>query len=421
MKKRNKWLIFGGVVLLVGGFLVYAFLRPGSNSVTYQNGTTTKGSLFFTVSSSGTMAAANKTNVNASVSGTVSELDVKLGDTVVAGQKLFVIKNDQLDLSVNQAYASYLQSKQALQQANVSLLQAQNNQTTVNSNDKSTDVDKNIAAQQVVTAQMGVTDAKQGQANAWQSYQYQLTQAGNRVVTAPMAGTITTLSINAGDTVSGGGVSSGGTGSSSNSSSAAISIQDMGSLVASLSINEVDAPSIKAGQKVSLTFDAISGLTATGQVMSMDNVGTSTSGVVTYTATVKLDTIDQRIKPGMTISGVITTSVEDNVLYVPNSAVKTASDGSYYVQTLDTKTNKASNITVEIGDANSSDTVIKSGLSEGQSIITSTITKSVSTSSSSSAGSALRSLSGGGGGGFGGSGTTTRTGTSTSTPTSQGN
>ena len=93
--------------------------------------------------------------------------------------------------------------------------------------------------------------------------------------------------------------------------------------VTSISLSEEDITKIKLGQKAVLTFDAISGLTVAGQVTEIDTIGTVSQGVVSYNVQITFDTQDSRIKPGMSVNANVITNVEQNVLTVPNSAVKT--------------------------------------------------------------------------------------------------
>ncbi len=104
--------------------------------------------------------------------------------------------------------------------------------------------------------------------------------------------------------------------------------------IATISLNEVDAAKVTADQPVSITFDAIDGLTATGTVMQVDQVGTVSQGVVSYGVKIAINTQDPRIKPGMSLNTTITTMEKDGVLVVPSAAVKAQGNQSY-VQTLD--------------------------------------------------------------------------------------
>ena len=121
-------------------------------------------------------------------------------------------------------------------------------------------------------------------------------------------------------------------GQASNGTSIATIISDQ--KIATLSLNEVDASTVKVGDPVSLTFNAINNFTATGTVSEVDLVGTVSSGVVSYGVKVSINTTDARINPGMSVNAIITTNEIDGVLIVPSSAVKSQGNQNY-VQTFD--------------------------------------------------------------------------------------
>ena len=60
--------------------------------------------------------------------------------------------------------------------------------------------------------------------------------------------------------------------------------------LATISLNEIDVSKIQLGQQVTLTFPAIDGLSITGKVAEIDNIGTVSQGVVTYNVKIGFDT-----------------------------------------------------------------------------------------------------------------------------------
>lgn len=154
--------------------------------------------------------------------------------------------------------------------------------------------------------------------------------------------------------------------------------------IANISLNEIDAAKIKVGQKATLDFDAIEGLSITGKVTQVDLVGTVVQGVVTYDVEIGFDTQDERIKPGMSLNATIITDVKQNTLIAPNSSIKSQS-GANYVEVFDQQFPQgeaSQGITsaivprrqpVEIGISNDTSTEIISGLKEGDQIVSRTI------------------------------------------------
>lgn len=214
-------------------------------------------------------------------------------------------------------------------------------------------------------------------------------------IRAPFDGVIAEVSIKKGDSLSG---------------SAAIATLITKQQIAEVSLNEVDVAKIKIGQKATLSFDAVEGLSMAGQVIEIDTLGTVSQGVVNYNVKIGFDTQDERVKPGMSVGAAIITDVKQDVLIVPNSAIKSQS-GRYYVERLDQAGSAAQGKqgivsltpprqqSVEIGLANDTSTEIMSGLKEGDQVVSQTITAAASTSQSQPSGG-LRIPGIGGGGAF---------------------
>lgn len=191
-------------------------------------------------------------------------------------------------------------------------------------------------------------------------------------VRAPFAGVVAKVSAKRGDSASAG---------------TAVATLITKQKIAEVSLNEVDVAQIKAGQKVTLTFDAVTDLTITGQVAEVDSIGTVSQGVVTYTVKIGFDTQDDRVKTAMSVSAAIITEAKPNVLMVLNSAVKSQNSMSYVEipEDNDFNTALAANVSgailkssprkqaIETGLANDEFTEITSGLNEGDTVVTRTI------------------------------------------------
>lgn len=152
--------------------------------------------------------------------------------------------------------------------------------------------------------------------------------------------------------------------------------------LAEISLNEVDVAKVKNGQKSTLSFDAVEDLNITGEVAEVDTIGTVSQGVVAYNVKISFDTQDDRIKPGMSVSAEIITDVKQDVLTVPNSAVKTQNGVSYVevMESISKGSSSASGISgmpvqklVEVGISNDTLIEIVSGLNEGEAVVTRTV------------------------------------------------
>jgi multidrug efflux pump subunit AcrA (membrane-fusion protein) len=220
-------------------------------------------------------------------------------------------------------------------------------------------------------------------------------------IVAPFAGTLSAVDSKVGDDAG---------------SAAVATIITMQNIV-ELSVNEVDAAKLAVGQKATLTFDAIDGLSLTGTVAEVDTSGAVTQGVVSYGVKITLDSQDARVKSGMTVNADIQTAVHPNVLSVPSSAVKTVNGASYVLvfnpPLADTggtagvlSTIAPTQVPVTTGISDDTTVEVDSGLTAGQQIVTRTITGAAATAATTArtttGATTGAARAGGGNAGFGG-------------------
>ncbi len=171
-------------------------------------------------------------------------------------------------------------------------------------------------------------------------------------LTAPIAGTVSSVSIQAGDVVAGTVIVLRGT-----------------DVEVDASVTETDLPALRLGQPASVTIPAL-GATAKGTVSALDLAGgTKTAGgVVSYAITVALPTAPARVAPSMTADVDITTATAAGVLSVPASAIG-GTAGAYTVQVYDGP-GQAHTVAVAVGLMTSTLAEIKSGLAAGATVVT---------------------------------------------------
>ncbi len=377
-KNKKKYIWIGIIILLIiGGYYWYKKSNSEDIPIQYKTSTAEKGSISSSVLASGNIIVDDSANVDPDITGTVSNLSVKVGDEVKKGQFLFSIINDQLSIDVSSGQISILQARQSLESAKASKRQAEYD---LEHHDGSL-AEKNILENKLKAAEISLESAKNNIVLTELKYQKSLSDAGKRNVKSPIDGTVNAVNIKNGDDL--------GRLSSSSNSSAPIVIGDLKTLKAQVDVNEVDISEVVVGQKAILTFNAIEDFSLVGKVEKIDSLGTLSSSVVNYNVTIGFDDIDPRIKPEMTVSASIITDVKQNVLIIPNSSVKSQS-GESYVEVLNNEKDSLEKKVVEIGLSNDTNTEIISGLSEGEIIVTQKITSGISSTSGNSNGNSIR-------------------------------
>jgi macrolide-specific efflux system membrane fusion protein len=352
-KKRIWW----GVIVLVivgGGYYWYKKSHPATKPLQYVTAPAETGTLLVTVTGSGQVAPR-------------TQVDLK---PVVAGDAINVInvyvKNDQ-KVKKNELIA-LLDTKDAqksIRDAQLSLSSAKNKYTQTKKTSTSTKYDRKAQEISLEGSQNNLSDAQ--------------AKLKDYSIRAPFDGIVTGLSVEVGDSVSRASVL------------ATVITTD---LIAKVALNEVDVSQVKVGDKTTMTFDALPGITATGKITKLDTIGTASQGVVSYNAEITFDSQVDLLKPEMSVAAAITTNVKQNVLVVPNSAVKSRNNQSY-VETL--KNGAPQQINVEVGSANNTETEIVNGIKNGEEIITQTIDPNIASATSQSSGLRLPGLGGGGG------------------------
>ena len=172
-----------------------------------------------------------------------------------------------------------------------------------------TDLSRQVqsAADSLLNAQLSMSDTEK--------------QMENYTITSPISGTVIQKNVKAGDTV----------GTDTASSETLCTIYDLSYLEMTLNVDELEILSIKEGQTVTITADAISDRTFTGVVTSVSAAGTTTGGTTTYPVTIRIDDTGDLL-PGMNATAEIEVSSAENALTIPNGAVVR---GNYVLVTKD--------------------------------------------------------------------------------------
>lgn len=394
------------VILLALVFVIFRVVTSNkSKQPQYQTATAQKETLVSSVSESGQVAVANRVAVTTGASGIISQVYVKSGDTVAAGEKIADLTLDVAGQEKqSQAWSSYLTAQNQLSSAQAELNTLQANEFVANqkfvtdrgvqnpiTNDPVyIEEDANwLAAEAAYENQQNViAQAQVSVSNAWLSY-----VAVSSTITAPTAGTITDLTIAPGMQL-GGTETTGGTAGTTLATVA--NIKTGGVPTVSVNLSEVDAAQVQTGDKATITFDALPGKTFTGKVIGVNTTGTVTSGVTSYPATIVLDSGYDSILPNMSASASIITGVKEDVLAVPTAAIQTI-NGQTTVRVL--KNGQITSVPVVTGATSDTDTEIVSGLNEGDTVVVGFVPTSTGSTTSSpfSSSNPFRGLGGGGG------------------------
>jgi macrolide-specific efflux system membrane fusion protein len=390
--RRKRLLLNLGLVAVlvavgVGAYLLFAGDGGGAKTQVI-TATVARGTVRSTVSASGTVESPQTVGANFVTGGTVTDLEVKVGDRVSKGEVLAHVEDSSYRVSLQSAYAGVESAEANLVSAQANLVSAEANLEVVQEGEH-TDAQLAQAKASVTSARAQIDQAEASIASA----RVQVTQAQEALdgteLTAPITGTVLSVDGDVGSTVSSGGSTSSASSSSasssnqanSSSSSSSVSgfvvISDLDHLQVQAYFSETDTAHLKVGQHARVTLNALPGEGVSGKVVAIDSTSTTVNQVVDYGVTVKLHKQPKGVRVGQTTVVVVTTGVAKDVLYVPSSAVETL--GQQHTVTV-LQDGKQVSTLVELGLEGNQYTEIVSGLSEGQKVVVSSTTGSTGTS-----------------------------------------
>jgi len=331
------------VIGALAGLGTYELFTVRADKPAYLSGTVDRGDVVLQVACTGSLAAVTTVQVGTQVSGTVAELYADFNSEVKKGQLLAKLDPELFQTQVQQAEAnvrtaeaslnddraSIATAKANLAKANVDMLNMQRklkiqkelwNQNLIAQDDLDTAqaaLDASNAALQAAQAQIDSANARYkadeqrlGQAHA--SLDQAKVNLEHTIITSPIAGTIISRSIDRGQTVA-----------ASFSSPTLFTIgEDLTKMQVSTNIDEADMGKINTGMEATFTVDAYPNETFKGRISQVRLAATTVQNVVTYNAMIDVSNPQLKLKPGMTANVKILIDKAENVLEIPNSAMR---------------------------------------------------------------------------------------------------
>ena len=315
IKKRHIAVSGAIAAVLVLGIIGFA----GSKQVKYQTRHVKRCTITQVVEASGTINPVNTVSVGSTVSGLIKEIYVDYNDVVKKGQILAQIDPANFEATVQQNQAQINNA-----QANVARLQAiadfdrqqyirYKNLYAKNFVAKS-ELDEKYSTYKSDVAQINAAKAQISQYQA--SLRTAMTNLGYTKIIAPVDGTVISREIDLGSPVA----------ASFQAPELFTIAQDLTNMQIEVSVSEADIGKVEEGQDVTYTIDGYPDQNFKGKVTQVRLSPTTESNVVTYTVIVDVNNEDLKLKPGMTANVSIITDRSENVLCVPNMALKFTPD-----------------------------------------------------------------------------------------------
>jgi HlyD family secretion protein len=310
MKRLSKTTIIVIVALgLIGIISVwYSHHSAGGQALSYSTAEVKRGDLIITISATGTVEPEEVVDVGAQVAGQINSFGkdkdgntINYGSVVEEGTVLAQIDDSLYAADVAMASAQLQQANSKLYQAERDWSRAQKLGPSEALAESSYDAYKSAYD----TAKANVAIAEAALARARRNLNY-------CTIKSPVKGVIIDRRVNIGQTVV----------SSLNAPSLFLIAKDLKRMQVWVSVNETDIGSIHPGQSVSFTVDAYPGEVFRGEVGKVRLNATMTQNVVTYTVEVITDNSSGKLFPYLTANAQFVVSDNNNVLLIPNAALR---------------------------------------------------------------------------------------------------
>jgi multidrug efflux pump subunit AcrA (membrane-fusion protein) len=361
----------------------------------------TRRDLSASVTATGTIKAmvGAEVKVGSRIPGRVEHLAVQVGDRVQAGQVVARLEQEELRAAVEKARADLAAAEaklatvrkgarpQELQTGEAAVRQAEANQLLALANlDRYQQLyrdggialqvvdtaarDHDVSAAQVRSAreQLSLTREKYTPEDV-QYAEAQVQQAratlrmaeanlGYATITAPMSGVVASVSTQQGETVT--------SGSAAAQAPTFVTIIDLARLQVDAYVDETDIGKVRVGQEAIFSVDAFPDKEFGGKVTAIYPKALIQQNVVTYDVVIAIDNRQGLLRPDMTANTTITVARRENVLAVPNQAVRREDgDRVVFAQEGDRLVRRP----VKTGWKDKTYTEVLSGLKEGERVV----------------------------------------------------
>jgi HlyD family secretion protein len=343
LSRRNVLIAAAGIAVVAVAAGLYGWWGAGTSAPAYRLAKVERGAISSVVSATGTLNPVVSVQVGSQISGQIKEIYVDFNSTVKKGQVIARIDPDTFALRVNQAMADVESARATVmtQRANVMALQAEVSKSKVTLADAERELqrnqllhEKNFVSAAVLDKARFVYDSAREQVNTTQAQlkvgeaqvsnvealvrqrEAQLAQAkvdlDRTSIRAPVDGVVISRNVDAGQTVA----------ASLQAPTLFVIAQNLTDMQVETSIDEAEIGRLRAGQEASFTVDSFPGRTFNGKVSQVRKAATVVQNVVTYIAVIATSNPELMLVPGMTANVRILTDSRENVLKVPNGALR---------------------------------------------------------------------------------------------------
>lgn len=317
-RQPRTWLIAAALIAVAGGLAWWQSSREASAAPTFATQPVTRGTLRLQVTANGTLQPTRSVNIGSELSGTVARVLVDVNDRVKKGQVLVELDTAKLSDQILRSRATLASARARVAQASATLKEAQGNLARLeevarlSGGKVPSKAELDTGRATLERAQADEASARATVADAQAALSTDETNLRKASIRAPTDGVVLTRNVDPGNAVA--------------ASLQAVTLftiaEDLARLRLQVNVDEADVGSVQVGQKANFSVSAYPGRRYPATITRVAYGSTITENVVTYVTYLDVDNADLTLRPGMTATATITATERQNVLLVPNTALR---------------------------------------------------------------------------------------------------
>ena len=296
-----KWTVVFFVIVVIAAGGAWYFNRGGNDAPQYQTAPVARGDLTQVVTATGSLNPVVNVTVGSQVSGRIIKLNVNYNATVTSNEVIAEIDPSTYQAAVEQATADLANAR-----ANLELQQVEANRSDelfTNKLISGSDHDTAIATLHEAEAMVKIKQA---------SLNNTIVNLNYCKVLSPVDGVVISRAVDLGQTVA----------SSFNTPTLFQIANDLTKMQIDTAVAEADIGGIMEGQSAEFGVDAYPDRTFYGVVTQVRNAPTNSANVISYDCVIGVTNADYKLKPGMTANVSFIIAQREQVLTIPNGALR---------------------------------------------------------------------------------------------------
>jgi HlyD family secretion protein len=296
-----KWVAGIALLAIAAGGTVWYLRQPGEEGADYKTGEVTRGDLTQAVTATGQLNPLVNVQVGSQVSGIIQKLSADFNSRVTNGQLIAQLDPATYKAAVMQAEGELANARAGLELAKINERRTEEllkGKLIPQSDADNAGADLHKAEAQVMIRQGALEKAR--------------VDLERTTINAPIDGIVISRNVDVGQTVA----------ASLSAPTLFVIANDLAKMQIDAMVSEADVGGIEVEQEVSFTVDAFPTRTFHGKVVQVRNSPVTVQNVVTYDTVIEVNNHDLKLKPGMTANVSIVIAQRENVLKVPNAALR---------------------------------------------------------------------------------------------------